>query len=94
MSDSDKKIPRLADNYSAEAVAQRQRFIAEKTGVELKHVAHSSQDLESLMGNIENPIGVAQVPIGLAGPVRINGEHAQGGGLHGGPRACGPCVGL
>ncbi|MGK0373622.1 MAG: hydroxymethylglutaryl-CoA reductase (NADPH) [Arenicella sp.] len=78
MSGSDKKIPRLADNYSAEAIAQRQRFIAEKTGVELKHVAHSSQDLESLMGNIENPIGVAQVPIGLAGPVRINGEHAKG----------------
>ena len=78
MSDLDKKIPRLADNYSAEAIAQRQRFIAEKTGVELKHVAHSSQDLESLMGNIENPIGVAQVPIGLAGPVRINGEHAKG----------------
>ncbi len=78
MIDSDKKIPRLEDNYSAEAIAQRQRFIAEKTGVELKHVAHSSQDLKSLMGNIENPIGVAQVPIGLAGPVRINGEHANG----------------
>jgi hydroxymethylglutaryl-CoA reductase (NADPH) len=78
MSELDKKIPRLADNYSAEAVALRQRFITEKTGVKLKHIAHSSQDLESLMGNIENPIGVAQVPIGLAGPVRINGEHAQG----------------
>ena len=74
----DKKIPRLEDNYSAEAVAQRQKFISDKTGVELEHVAHSTQDLESLKGNIENFIGVAQVPIGLAGPVRINGEHAKG----------------
>jgi len=78
MTDSDKKIPRLADNYSADAVAQRRQFITGKTGVELKHIAHSSFDLESLKGNIENPIGVAQVPIGLAGPVKINGEHAQG----------------
>jgi hydroxymethylglutaryl-CoA reductase (NADPH) len=78
MTNSDKKIPRSEDNYSAEVIAQRQRFITEKTGVELKHVAHSSQDLKNLMGNIENPIGVAQVPIGLAGPVRINGEHANG----------------
>lgn len=78
MNDSTKKIPRSADNYSAEAIAERQKFIAAKTGVELKHVAHSSHKLDSLKGNIENPIGVAQVPIGLAGPVRINGEHAKG----------------
>lgn len=78
MTDNDKKIPRSADNYSPDAIGQRQKFITDKTGVTLKHVAHSSQDLESLKGNIENPIGVAQVPIGLAGPVKINGEHAQG----------------
>ncbi|MFT5573584.1 MAG: hydroxymethylglutaryl-CoA reductase (NADPH) [Cryomorphaceae bacterium] len=31
-----------------------------------------------MAGNIENPIGVAQVPIGLAGPILVNGQHAQG----------------
>ena len=75
------KIPRdKENNYSAEAIQERQSFITEETGVDLHHVAHSSIDPASLAGNIENPIGVAQVPIGLAGPVGwlINGEHAQG----------------
>ena len=31
-----------------------------------------------LPGNIEHFIGVAQVPIGIAGPLLVNGEHAQG----------------
>jgi hydroxymethylglutaryl-CoA reductase (NADPH) len=31
-----------------------------------------------MAGNIENLFGVAQVPIGLAGPLLVNGEHAQG----------------
>jgi hydroxymethylglutaryl-CoA reductase (NADPH) len=31
-----------------------------------------------LPGNVENFLGAAQVPIGLAGPLHIRGEHAQG----------------
>lgn len=73
------KIPRnTQNNYSSEAISERQAFIAQQTGVSLSHVAHSSQPNDLLPGNIENPIGVAQVPIGLAGPMRVNGEHAQG----------------
>ena len=44
----------------------------------LEHVGSYSFDPDVLPGNIENFIGVAQVPIGLAGPLRIVGEHAQG----------------
>src|SRR5262245_66537626 len=32
----------------------------------------------SMRGNVENPIGAAQVPLGVAGPLRVRGEHADG----------------
>ncbi len=73
------RIPRSkSDNYSSQAIKERQEFLAATTGASLRHISHSSQPNDSLAGNIENPIGVAQVPIGLAGPIKINGEHAQG----------------
>jgi hydroxymethylglutaryl-CoA reductase (NADPH) len=73
------KIPRAKDNdYTAEMAATRRQFIKEKTGRELHHVAQFSFDPLLLPGNIEHFIGVAQVPIGLAGPLLVDGEYAQG----------------
>ena len=37
-----------------------------------------SFDPATLPGNIEHFVGVAQVPIGIAGPLLVDGEHAQG----------------
>lgn len=72
-------IPRdKDDNFTDAAIKTRQDFIKAQTGVTPKHIAHSSIDPQTLSGNIENPIGVAQVPIGLAGPILIDGEHAKG----------------
>src|SRR5918992_3745924 len=72
-------VPRDRENdYTEEAVEQRRRFVRERTGVELEHVPHYSFDPAITGGNIEQFIGVAQVPIGLAGPLLVDGEHAQG----------------
>ncbi|WP_427453782.1 hydroxymethylglutaryl-CoA reductase [Litorimonas sp. WD9-15] len=72
-------IPRdKADNFTQGAIQSRLDFIQAQTGTALKHVPQTSQDPAQLPGNLENPIGAAQVPLGLAGPIRINGEHAQG----------------
>ena len=72
-------IPRERGNdYTREAAEQRRAFAQARTGAALTHVGSYSFDPSLLPGNIENFTGVAQVPIGLAGPVRINGEHAQG----------------
>ena len=73
------KIPRDADNdYSTEAAAARRDFAGEQSGSSLEHVGSYSLDPATLPGNIENFSGVAQVPIGLAGPVLVDGEHARG----------------
>lgn len=73
------KIPRDKTNdYSREIISERQKFIGDKSGTVLDHVARYSFDPAVLPGNIENFTGVAQVPIGLAGPLLVNGEHARG----------------
>jgi hydroxymethylglutaryl-CoA reductase (NADPH) len=41
-------------------------------------VTKYSFDPHITQGNCEHFTGVAQVPMGFAGPIRINGEHAQG----------------
>jgi hydroxymethylglutaryl-CoA reductase (NADPH) len=48
------------------------------TGVSFNHIGRYSLDPAKLAGNIENFVGVAQVPIGIAGPLLIDGEYAQG----------------
>lgn len=68
-------VPRDPDNdYTRDQASARRDF----TGTDLTHVGSYSFDPEVLPGNIENFIGVAQVPIGLAGPLRVNGEYADG----------------
>jgi len=71
-------IPREAPDISAGVIAARQEFVRAQTGVELDHVSRYSFDAAVLPGNIEHFIGVAQVPIGIAGPLLIRGEHANG----------------
>lgn len=72
-------IPRdRKDDYSASAMQRRREFLEEQTGASLEHLPRLSFDPGLTAGNVENLIGVAQVPVGLAGPLRIVGEHARG----------------
>jgi len=66
------------DDYGDSVIKQRQKFVKEYTGVELTHASQYSINPQTLSGNIENFTGVAQVPMGFAGPIKVNGEHAHG----------------
>lgn len=73
------KIPRSKDNdYTNEMSAHRRDFISSRTQTPLDNLGHYSLSPQSLSGNIENFTGVAQVPVGFAGPMLVNGEHASG----------------
>lgn len=73
------RIPRdNADDYSDAIIRKRQEFVEQLSGVKLQHIKHYSFDPHIAQGNCEHFTGVAQVPMGFAGPLRINGEHAQG----------------
>jgi hydroxymethylglutaryl-CoA reductase (NADPH) len=73
------RIPRDPNSdYSPAIVKQRQDFIEQYTGKKLEHISQYSFEGDILKGNIENFTGVAQVPLGFAGPLIIHGEHAQG----------------
>lgn len=73
-------IPREngTDDYTAKMAKKRLGFIEDKTGVKTTHLGRYSFDPSILPGNIEHFAGAAQIPIGFAGPLLVNGEHARG----------------
>jgi hydroxymethylglutaryl-CoA reductase (NADPH) len=80
-SDTSAHVPYEKDirlDHGRDAVAARQRFVAAQSGVTLDHVARFSFEPEVTIGNIEGFTGVAQEPIGFAGPLHVRGEHANG----------------
>lgn len=73
------RIPRDDnDDYSESAIKTRQEFVENFTNTKFNHIKSYSFDPHTLQGNIEHFTGVAQIPIGFAGPIKVNGEFAQG----------------
>jgi hydroxymethylglutaryl-CoA reductase (NADPH) len=66
------------DDYTPEAAERRAEFARERTGASIEHLTSYSFDPAILRGNVEQFVGAAQVPVGLAGPLLVNGEHARG----------------
>jgi len=75
------KLHQADENASTrkEAVDMRREAISRITGVGLSNIGKFSYDPEvATKKNIENAIGAVQIPLGIAGPITINGDYAKG----------------
>ena len=71
--------PRFAhQGYDPESVKLRREWVEQETEARLLHVGASPLADSPMKGRIENPIGTAQIPLGIAGPLLVNGLHANG----------------
>ena len=62
-----------------DAVRVRREFIEQATGAKLEDIGIFSIDADrAATRNCENMIGTVQVPVGVAGPLAINGEYTKG----------------
>ncbi len=61
-----------------EATDIRREFLERKYSIDLNNISNYSLDMERASArNIENSIGVLQLPMGIAGPLKINGENCN-----------------
>jgi hydroxymethylglutaryl-CoA reductase (NADPH) len=64
---------------AAEAIRIRRAFIEGEAGVQLPKLGSFTMDPSAAVTrNIENMVGAVQVPVGVAGPLKVRGEYADG----------------
>lgn len=56
----------------------RRAWIAHNTGRSFDAVGEMAFTPEETRGSIENLVGAAQIPLGIGGPIQVNGQHADG----------------
>lgn len=72
-------VPRMkAQGYEDQHIHYRRTWVEKKTGCRLPNVSACTIPGETMRGNIENPIGAIQMPLGVAGPLLIHGDQARG----------------
>jgi len=64
---------------SSDAVDIRREYLEKINELNLENISKYSLNMDKVsQKNIENPIGTVQIPIGITGPLKINGEYAKG----------------
>lgn len=73
------EVEKHTDGDIAKATKIRLEFLEEITNTKLENIGTYSMDMsETAARNIENPIGCASIPLGIAGPLQVNGDEAEG----------------
>ncbi len=74
------EYPRLPNRgiYTEEARVSRLEYLRSATSTRLDAIGDTSIDPRKVVHNIEDLVGSIEVPLGVAGPLLVHGEHAQG----------------
>lgn len=65
-------------HYTEAARLARLQWLRDHSGAPLQALGQTRLDPRTLTGNVENLVGAVEVPVGLAGPLLFDGEHARG----------------
>ena len=77
--DGDLRLHELEAHADADTAAEARRLLlSRETGADLDTIGAYAFDAADAESNIENAIGAAQVPMGVAGPVPVDGGAASG----------------
>ncbi len=79
LQDGELRLYELDDHADADTAAEARRLLAEReTDTDLSAIGSYSFAAADAEANIENMIGGAQIPMGIAGPVAVDGGAADG----------------
>ena len=73
-----RRLPSTTDATREARDARRARLREDGHAIDAISGTAPEPDPETLAGSIEGFVGFAQLPLGIAGPVRIHGQHAEG----------------
>ncbi|WP_435333641.1 hydroxymethylglutaryl-CoA reductase (NADPH) [Haloarchaeobius sp. TZWWS8] len=77
--EGDLRLHELEQHADHDVAAEARRLVVEaETGVDLETVGDYAFDAAEAESAIENMVGAAQLPMGVAGPVTVNGGAADG----------------
>ncbi|HEY4591979.1 MAG TPA: 3-hydroxy-3-methylglutaryl-CoA reductase, partial [Thermoanaerobaculia bacterium] len=76
----ERRFHEIPKHLPAEEAAEiRRQALEEMTRTPLSNIGHHSLDVHRASHrNCENFIGVAQIPMGVVGPLKVRGKHADG----------------
>ncbi|MFH1593345.1 MAG: hydroxymethylglutaryl-CoA reductase [Candidatus Omnitrophota bacterium] len=61
-----------------ESIKERHEWLQSRVNNKFPCISNYSFSSKNLEGNIENLCGAGQIPLGITGPILLNGDHAKG----------------
>lgn len=68
------RIPRFPDDPTEAGIRARREYVERRVEGGAPHLFGEAVDPLTSRGNVENVVGYAQVPVGIAGPLVVHGE--------------------